>query len=112
LVQIEAGAEERAFDLAPGPVACLVATHDTAESIERAAHAAASRGAVAAIVQSADDHVVETAADAFVARGVAVTCNPTRQSLREAGRHERSWPWPEPGFASSRFRVVGVEGGA
>ncbi len=110
LVAMEGGAEEGAFDLEPGPVACLVATHDTAESIERAAHVAATRNAVGAIVQSADDQVLETAADAFVARGVAVTCNPSMDVASELGRHERDWTWPTPGFASSRFRVVAVNG--
>jgi len=92
------------------PIAFVVATEDTAESIERAVHAVGRHGATLARVHSANDHVLEAAADAFARAGVPVSCNVT-------GGHEPGTTLAatghlglrDPDFVAGRFRVVGVD---
>lgn len=60
-----------------GPIVYLVATEDTAQSIEIAARLARERGAITGSVYSTDDDVLDSAVDALTAAGVAVSCNLT-----------------------------------
>jgi len=95
------------------PLAFLVATHDTAESIERAVHAVGRHGAVIARVHSTNDHVLEAAADAFAGAGVPVSCNVVELEADDAPTAELAATshagLRDPDFVAGRFRVVGVD---
>ncbi len=79
-----------------GPLAFVIAAADTAESIERAAHGAATTGAAEATIFSTDDRVLEAAADAFAGTGTVLACNPL---AADAGR------WPE-GYGDDGLRAI------
>ena len=92
------------------PLAFLVATDDTAESIERAVHGVNRHGAALARVHSVNDHVLEAAADAFAGAGVPVSCNVT--GTDEVGATIAATGHTgmrDPDFVAGRFRVVGVD---
>ncbi|TVQ31983.1 MAG: aldehyde dehydrogenase family protein [Geminicoccaceae bacterium] len=91
-----------------GPIAFLVRTADTAESIERAAHGIAAHGAVLARVHSTNDHVVATAADAFTALGVSVGCNVTGAGEGFGEALDEAATWLDEGFVLDRMRLVAV----
>ncbi len=111
LLAVEACDEALYAPLQASPVAFLVRTGDTAESIERATHGARARGAVAAAVHSRNDHVLEVAADAFAAAGVPVACNFTGandvQAILDAVGADRTIL--DEAFALGRFSVVAEE---
>lgn len=79
LVAVEAADEPVYTTECFGPVAFLVATDSTAESIRRAADTARVAGAITASLYSTDEAVIEAAADAFAAAGVALSVNLTGQ---------------------------------
>jgi phenylacetic acid degradation protein paaN len=62
-----------------GPVAYLVATESTADSLARAAGTAREKGAITASLYATDPAVIDAAADAFAAAGVALSVNLTGQ---------------------------------
>ncbi|MFW5681281.1 MAG: aldehyde dehydrogenase family protein [Pseudomonadota bacterium] len=109
LLAVEAIRETAYAPPQPGPVAFVVRTTDTAESIERAAHGARIHGAVLARVHSTNDHVVEVTADAFTAIGVSVSCNATGTDEAFAGPFDEAAVDLDEGFAAGRFRRVRVE---
>lgn len=58
-----------------GPIAYVIATDSTAQSIELAARCAREQGAITCGVYSTDEDVLRTAADAAADAGVALSCN-------------------------------------
>jgi len=105
-----AGRERDYAEPRVAPVVFVVATDDSAESIERAVHGVRQHGAAIARVHSTNDHVLEAAADAFAQAGVPVSCNvsggdepgTTLAATGHRGLHD-------PDFVAGRFRVVGVD---
>jgi phenylacetic acid degradation protein paaN len=108
LLAVEATREAAYAPPRTGPVAFVVRTSDTAESIERAVHGARVHGAVLARVHSTNDHVVEVAADAFAAEGVSVSCNATGTDGGFPGPFDEVAADLDEGFVSGRFRRVRV----
>jgi phenylacetic acid degradation protein paaN len=105
-----AGRESDYAEPRVAPVVFVVATDDTAESIERAVHGVQRHGAAIARVYSTNDHVLEAAADAFAHAGVPVNCNVTGgdepgTALAATGHLGLR----DPDFVAGRFRVVGVD---
>lgn len=62
-----------------GPVAYVIATESTADSLARAAGTAREKGAITASLYATDPAVIDAAADAFAAAGVALSVNLTGQ---------------------------------
>lgn len=62
-----------------GPIAYLIATDSTADSIARAAATARSKGAITASLYATDPETVRAAEDAFAEAGVALSVNLTGQ---------------------------------
>lgn len=62
-----------------GPVACIVRTANTDESIQIAASTARTRGGLTAAVWSTDGDVLDQATDALTDAGVSTSCNLTGQ---------------------------------
>jgi phenylacetic acid degradation protein paaN len=60
-----------------GPIAFVIRTASTDESITLASQAARRKGAITASLYSTDDNVVDAAADAFARAGVALSVNLT-----------------------------------
>lgn len=60
-----------------GPIACVVKTRDTQQSIELAKQCAEECGAITCGVYSTDDKVLDAAEDAMAEAGVALSCNLT-----------------------------------
>ena len=60
-----------------GPIAFIVPTADTSESIAQAMRLAKERGAITGAIYSSDERVLERALDAAAASGVAMSCNLT-----------------------------------
>ena len=100
-----------------GPVAFVIATEDTADSIAAAAGLAAEKGAITAAAYSTDDAVLDRAAEAFGRAGVSLSCNLTggifvNQSAAFSDYHV-SGANPagnacltDAAFVANRFRVV------
>jgi phenylacetic acid degradation protein paaN len=100
-----------------GPIALLIRTRDTSESVALAAEAARCCGAITSAVYSTDHAVLDSARDALTLAGAAVSCNLTGQifvnqaaafsdfhvsGLNPAG----SATLCDAAFVASRFRVV------
>ncbi len=106
----DAGRERDYAEPRVAPVLFVVATDDTAESIERAVHGVNAHGAAVARVHSTNDHVLEAAADAFSACGVPVSCNVTGDDTVGAELAATGHlGLRDPDFVAGRFRVVGVD---
>lgn len=60
-----------------GPIAFVIRTESTDESIALAAQSARRKGAITASLYATDDSVIDTAADAFARAGVALSVNLT-----------------------------------
>ena len=100
-----------------GPVAFIIATENTANSIAAAASLAAEKGAITAAAYSTDDSVLDRAAEAFGKSGVSLSCNLTggifvNQSAAFSDYHV-SGANPagnacltDAAFVANRFRVV------
>ncbi|MFP4359340.1 MAG: aldehyde dehydrogenase family protein, partial [Alphaproteobacteria bacterium] len=106
----DAGREQDYAEPRVAPVVFVVATDDSAESIERAVHGVQRHGAAIARVHSSNDHVLEAAVDAFAEAGVPVSCNVTGgdepgATLAATGHRGLR----DPDFVAGRFRVVGVD---
>ncbi len=79
-----------------GPVVYVVKTASTAESIQRAACTARTKGGLTAALWTRDDAVIQTATDAFAEAGVALSVNLTGQI------------WVNQSAAFSDFHVSGA----
>ena len=60
-----------------GPIAFIVPTANTEESISQAMRLAKERGAITGAIYSTDEGVLDAALDAAAASGVAMSCNLT-----------------------------------
>jgi phenylacetic acid degradation protein paaN len=78
-----------------GPIAYIIATKDTAQSIDLAAACARECGAITGAVYSTDEAVLSAAESALTAAGVPVSCNLTGQI------------WVNQSAAFSDFHVSG-----
>jgi phenylacetic acid degradation protein paaN len=102
-----------------GPIAFLVRTADTDQSLELAARSARSRGAITALVHATDAAVLAQAEEAFARAGVALSCNLTgavhvNQSAAFSDYHV-SGANPagtacltDTAFVADRFRIVSI----
>ncbi|MGF1477255.1 MAG: phenylacetic acid degradation protein PaaN [Geminicoccaceae bacterium] len=119
IIGTEAGREADYLDERFGPISFMIRTHDTAESIERAAYCAKRKGAITAAIYTTDDRVIEAAADAFADCGVALSCNFTgpvyvNQSAAFSDFHVTganpagNASLTDTAFVANRFRVVAV----
>jgi phenylacetic acid degradation protein paaN len=102
-----------------GPVAYVVATDDTEQSLALAVESAKAHGAITWLVYSTDEEVVAAAEDAAVDAGVSVAFNLTgglfvNQSAAFSDFHVTganpagNASLTDPAFVAGRFRVVGV----
>ena len=117
LIKAEAGQGGAFTQECFGPVAFVIATQDTAQSIAEAAGLAAEKGAITAAAYSTDDAVLDEAAEAFGNAGVSLSCNLTggifvNQSAAFSDYHV-SGANPagnacltDAAFVANRFRVV------
>jgi acyl-CoA reductase-like NAD-dependent aldehyde dehydrogenase len=110
VLSTHAGRERDYAEPRVAPIVFVVATDDSAESIERATYGVQRHGATLARVHSINDHVLEAAADAFAQAGVPVSCNVTGgdepgTTLAATGHLGLR----DPDFVAGRFRVVGVD---
>jgi len=119
LLAVDASAEDAYLEERFGPIAFVVKTKDTADSIARAAHSAKTRGAITAAVYSTDDAVIEEASAAFADAGVALSVNLTgglyvNQSAAFSDFHVTGANpagnacLTDTAFVAGRFRVVGI----
>lgn len=117
LVTTEAGQGGAYTQECFGPVAFVIATKDSAQSISEAASLAAEKGAITAAAYSTDDAVLDRAGEAFGDAGVSLSCNLTggifvNQSAAFSDYHV-SGANPagnacltDAAFVANRFRVV------
>lgn len=102
-----------------GPMAFVVATDDTGQSLALAVESAKAYGAITWLVYSTDDDVVAAAEEAAVEAGVSVAFNLTgalfvNQSAAFSDFHVTganpagNASLTDPAFVAGRFRVVGV----
>lgn len=102
-----------------GPIAYVIATDDTDQSLELATDSALRSGAITWLVYTTDPAVTERAEDAAVAAGVSVAFNLTgglfvNQSAAFSDFHVTganpagNASLTDPAFVTPRFRVVGV----
>ncbi len=77
VVAVDAADENAYLEERFGPISFAIAVPNTAEAIERAARSAKERGAITAALYSTSEPVIEKAADAFAAAGVALSINLT-----------------------------------
>jgi acyl-CoA reductase-like NAD-dependent aldehyde dehydrogenase len=100
-----------------GPIACIIATDDTNQSIRLAAESASTCGAITAAVYSTDDAVLDHAEAALTDAGASVSCNLTGQIFvnQAAAFSDFHVSGANPAgnatlcdgaFVSNRFRVV------
>jgi phenylacetic acid degradation protein paaN len=119
ILAVDASDEDAYLEERFGPIAFVVKTKDTADSIARAAHSAKSRGAITAAVYSTDGAVLGTAEDAFADAGVALSENLTggifvNQSAAFSDFHVTGANpagnacLTDSAFVAGRFRVVGI----
>lgn len=64
-----------------GPIACLIATKDTTESIELAAQCARETGSITSLVHTTDPDIEQHATETLTSCGVPVSVNLTGQKL-------------------------------
>lgn len=102
-----------------GPIAFVVATDGTEQSLALATESAKRHGAITWLVYSTDEDVVQAAEDAAVEAGVSVAFNLTgglfvNQSAAFSDFHVTganpagNASLTDPAFVAGRFRVVGV----
>jgi phenylacetic acid degradation protein paaN len=77
IVAVDAEDEAAYLEERFGPIAFVIATADTQDSIARATGSAKTRGAITAALYSADDALVAEAASAYAVAGVALSVNLT-----------------------------------
>ena len=102
-----------------GPVAYVIATDSTAQSLELATRSAQEKGAITWLVYTTDEGVADAAEDAAVEAGVSVAFNLVgglfvNQSAAFSDFHVTganpagNASLSDPAFVANRFRVVGV----
>ena len=102
-----------------GPIAYVIATDDTQQSLALAVESAKGHGAITWLVYSTDDAIVDAAENAAVDAGVSVAFNLTgglfvNQSAAFSDFHVTganpagNASLTDPAFVAGRFRVVGV----
>lgn len=100
-----------------GPIACIIATDDTTQSIRLAAEGSSKCGAITAAVYSTDANVLDQAEAALTDAGASVSCNLTGQIFvnQAAAFSDFHVSGANPAgnatlcdgaFVSNRFRVV------
>ena len=103
-----------------GPIAYVIRSGNTAESLARAAGAAKSHGAISAGLYSTSEAVIDAAADAFAEAGVTLSVNLTggvfvNQNAAFSDFHVTGANpagnacLTDAAFVANRFRVVGVK---
>lgn len=77
ILKVDAGEEDKYMQELFGPIAFIVGTRDTADSIERATRAAREHGAITCGVYSTDAGVLRQTQEAAAEAGVSLSCNLT-----------------------------------
>lgn len=117
LIGVDAAAEAAYTQECFGPVAFVVHTTDTAQSLERFAHTVAEHGGMTAAVYSTDQQVLEDARDAAAEAGVALSENLTgpifvNQTAAFSDLHgtganpAANAAYSDAAFVANRFRVI------
>lgn len=117
LIGVDAAAEAAYTQECFGPVAFVVHTADTAQSLERFAHTVAEHGGMTAAVYSTDQQVLEDARDAAAEAGVALSENLTgpifvNQTAAFSDLHgtganpAANAAYSDAAFVANRFRVI------
>jgi phenylacetic acid degradation protein paaN len=117
LVRVDAGDEHAYGRECFGPVAFLVATESTEQSLETFRRLGKEHGAITAAVYSTDDKVLAAAEDAALDAGVALSCNLTggvfvNQSAAFSDFHATganpaaNSALTDSAFVAGRFRIV------
>lgn len=103
-----------------GPIAFIIRTKDTADSIARAAHAAKTHGAISGALYSTDEAVIDKAIVAAADAGVTLSVNLTggvyvNQNAAFSDFHVTganpagNASLTDTAFVANRFRIVGVK---
>ena len=119
VVVVDASDEDAYMREMFGPVAFVVATDSTEQSLELANRSAKEKGAITWLVYTTDDGVADAAVDAAVDAGVSVAFNFTgglfvNQSAAFSDFHVTganpagNASLSDPAFVANRFRIVGV----
>ncbi len=119
IIELDAGDTDAYMREMFGPVAYVIATDDTAHSLQLAAESAKRNGAITWLVYSTDESVMAAAEDAAVDAGVSVAFNLTgglfvNQSAAFSDFHATganpagNASLTDPAFVAGRFRIVGV----
>jgi acyl-CoA reductase-like NAD-dependent aldehyde dehydrogenase len=117
VLKVGAGDETSFGEECFGPIAFLVATDSTAQSLQLFGSLASTRGAITAAVYSTDEGVLDAAVDAAVDAGVALSCNLTgdihvNQSTAFSDFHatganpSANSAFTDSAFVSRRFHVA------
>lgn len=117
IVKLDAGQEAVYQQEMFGPIAYIVTTENTDDSIARATHGARAHGAITCSIYSTDPKVLEKATDEAVQAGAAVSCNLTgdifvNQSAAFSDYHVSganpagNATLTDSAFVTPRFRVV------
>ncbi|MFK5688507.1 phenylacetic acid degradation protein PaaN [Ornithinimicrobium sp. LYQ92] len=117
LIGVDAAAEAAYTQECFGPVAFVVHTTDTAQSLERFARTVAEHGGMTAAVYSTDEQVLEDARDAAAEAGVALSENLTgtifvNQTAAFSDLHgtganpAANAAYSDAAFVANRFRVI------
>jgi len=117
LIGVDAGNEAAYTQECFGPVAFVVRTADTAESLRRFATTVAEHGGMTAAVYSTDEQVLDDARDAAADAGVALSENLTGQifvnqtaafsDLHGTGANPAAnAAYADAAFVANRFRVI------
>ncbi|MES2905901.1 MAG: phenylacetic acid degradation protein PaaN [Pseudomonadota bacterium] len=119
LLAVDAKDKDKYDEECFGPVAFLIATDDTAESIKLASTGARERGAITASLYSTREDVIEKASDAFADAGAALSINLTghiyvNQSAAFSDYHVSganpagNASLTDAAFVANRFRTVTI----
>ncbi len=117
ILTMDASEEDKYGEELFGPIAIIVKTDSTADSLERAARLTRTKGALTAGLYSSDPAVIEEATEAFVEAGVALSVNLTggvfvNQSAAFSDFHgtganpAANAALCDLAFVANRFRVV------
>jgi phenylacetic acid degradation protein paaN len=117
IIRLDADREDQYMREMFGPITYLIATDDTAHSIELATRAAREHGAITGAVYSTDPEVLASAEAAFTDAGVALSCNLTGQIFVNqaaafsdfhvsGGNPAGNATLTDPAFVAPRFRIV------
>ncbi|MTI09865.1 phenylacetic acid degradation protein PaaN [Curvivirga aplysinae] len=117
ILKVDASKSHIHTEEAFGPISFIIATDDTTDAINSAAHLAATKGAITSAIYSTDDAVLDQASDAFGDAGVNLSCNLTggifvNQSAAFSDFHVTganpagNASLTDSAFVAKRFRVV------